>query len=727
MTSQTELTGAGRAGAGSNQAFDRLAPILQHHIVNDLGWSGLRPVQAETIGPVLEGQDLLVLAPTAGGKTEAAFFPLLTRMIGEGWTGLSVLYLSPIRALLNNIQPRVAQYFGWAGRTAAVWHGDTPASARKRLRAAPPECLMTTPESIEGMLCSVVADPRHLFGNLRAVVIDEVHGFAAGDRGWHLLAVLERLQTIAGRELQRIGLSATVGNVDELRDWLCGRSAHPRVSVVPGADPHRPVPSVTVDHVGSLEGAAKVISQLHRGEKRLAFCDSRLQAEKLGAALRGAGVATYVTHSSLSRDEREVAERAFAEGRDCVIVATSALELGIDIGDLDRVIQIDAPATVSSFLQRMGRTGRRPGTGANCLFLTTRDRALVQAVAIVDLWRKGVIEPTRCPPMPLHLVAQQALALLLQHRSMPPGAFREALAAIFSVFGLPAEELDLMLDHLLDAGWVAEADGQFSVGPTAERELGKKHFLELLSVFATPPFYTVQHGNHPLGEVHELTFQLRDPTGLIVLVLAGRAWKVTHLDHRRRVAYVEPAKEGGRTRWLGSGPPVSRALAQAMRRVLLGRGDAAMYLSRRASMRVGELQEEHEWLEERGVQFVDEGDGAPQLWTFGGTAVNRAIARRLAVLLGMPCRADDLAITLRPAGESAAGLAVAIDGAWEQLGVDFEGVELPEVDDAEWGAEKFAQCLPVRQREMIAAAREVDRGELRGALGEGVRCVQVVD
>jgi ATP-dependent Lhr-like helicase len=192
------------------------------------------------------------------------------------------------------------------------------------------------------------------------VVVDEAHAFAGDDRGWHLLALVQRLQRLAGRDLQRVGLSATVGNPDDVLGWLSAGSARPRRLVRP-PDAPGPAPDVTLDHVGGLENAVRVIASLHRGENRLVFCDSRSRVERVATGLREGRVRTFVTHSSLSADERRRAEAAFASDRDCVIVATSTLELGIDVGDLDRVVQIDAPRTVSSFLQRMGRTGRRPG------------------------------------------------------------------------------------------------------------------------------------------------------------------------------------------------------------------------------------------------------------------------------------------------------------------------------------------------------------------------------
>jgi ATP-dependent Lhr-like helicase len=205
-----------------NRGLDRLHPVITHHLVNTLGWSQLRPLQEESVGPVLDGHDALLLAPTAGGKTEAAVFPLLTAMEAGRWDGPSVLYLAPLKALLNNLLPRLEQYAGWLGRRAAIWHGDVTTAGRQRILRNPPDILLTTPESLEAMLISVKVDPALIFGSVRAVVVDEVHAFGSDDRGWHLLAVLERISRLAGHPLQRIGLSATIGNPDELLTWLQG-------------------------------------------------------------------------------------------------------------------------------------------------------------------------------------------------------------------------------------------------------------------------------------------------------------------------------------------------------------------------------------------------------------------------------------------------------------------------------------------------------------------------
>lgn len=537
-----------------------LHPTLAHNLVSTLGWTALRPLQREAIEPVMRGDDALLLAPTAGGKTEGAVFPVLTRMSAQGWTGLSVLYLCPLKALLNNLLPRLETYGGWTGRRVALWHGDTPASARKSVLTDPPDLLLTTPESLEAMLVSTNVDHQHLFADLRAVIVDEVHAFGSGDRGWHLLAVLERLSRIAGRPLQRIGLSATVGNPDELLRWLQGSSAGNREGAVVGSDQGsfgtkepEPALDLQLDYVGSVGNAAKVIAALHRGEKRLVFADSKRLVEMLGAQLRARGVTTYLVHASLSLDERRRAEQAFAEGRDCVIVSTSALELGIDVGDLDRVIQVNAPVTVAAFLQRLGRSGRRAGTVRNCLFLALDEEQFLLAAGLLLAWGRGFVEPVAAPPEPRHIVAQQLLALCLQEGRVGENLWQEWLPVPSLVTSAAP-----ITEYLAAQGFVERENGMLFIGPEAERRFGMRHFMSLMAVFTAPPEFTVLHGRDEIGRVDPVLLADR-VEGPRLLLLAGRSWRVTWTDWKRRRCFVEPAEDGGRARWLSSGPAGCRS------------------------------------------------------------------------------------------------------------------------------------------------------------------------
>ena len=685
-------------------SFDRLHPAVQHHIVNTLGWSSLRPLQEAAIAPILDGEHAILLAPTAGGKTEAAVFPVLSRALSENWQGLGVLYLCPIKALLNNLEPRLSHYAGLLGRDAALWHGDVGTSRKGRLASEPPDLLLTTPESLEGMLVSRRVDHRRLFAGLQTVIIDELHAFAGDDRGWHLLYLLERLTHIAGRELQRLGLSATVGNPQALCDWLAVGCERP-CSVI---DPARRVADVTtmgpaadadveLDWVGSLENAALVISRLHRGEKRLIFCDSRARVEQLALALRAHEVQTFVSHSCLSLEERRAAEAAFAQGSDCVIVATSTLELGIDVGDLDRVIQIDAPATVASFLQRIGRTGRRTGSRRNCLFLVTREDAFLQAAALLQLWTEGYVEPVIPPPLPLHIFAQQIMALALQEGGITGADWPRWLGRRPGLSDRAVDELATVVTYMTDTGILHEDQGLLGMGAEGERHFGRKHFLELLSVFVSPPLVRVFHGRQDIGEVHQSSFMMRQD-GPTVLTLAGRAWRVTHVDWPRRKAYVEPSDERGRSRWLSAGQPLHFALCQAMTRVLT-REDTPVRFSRRALEFMRTLRESYAWVAPERSFLVQHDDGALRWWTFGGRLLNVAFANALRDQ-AMAVKADNLSISF----EGGVTVPELQDGIRRCLSESRETLAVP-LDEAFVAELKFSVCLPPTAREREIAAR----------------------
>ncbi len=620
-------------------AFERLHPALQHHIVNSLGWRELREVQSLSIDAFLTGANLVILAPTAGGKTESAFFPVISQMLTEGWDGLSVLYVSPIRALLNNQEQRLQKYFSLVGRRAACWHGDTTQGERRRILADWPDCLLTTPESLEAILVSTKIDHREFFKNVQAIVIDELHAFAGDDRGWHLLSVFSRIYRLAGRDLQRIGLSATVGNPAEMLVWLSSGSKRQRQVVAP-APVAKQSPDVQLDYVNSLQNAAKVISLLHKGEKRLVFCDSRSRVEQLALLLRERQIDTFVSHSSLGLEERRAAEEAFAQKQNCVIVATSSLELGLDVGDLDRVIQIDAPATVSSFLQRMGRTGRRAGTRSNCLFLATSDEGLLRAAALLDLWSRGFVEPVNAPPKPFHILAQQLMALVLQERGIGRRAFVEWLADVPAFVAMPSEQIEALVDHLVRTGTLFEDAGILSFGQEGEAEYGRKNFLEILSVFTSPPLFRVISGQKELGNVHESTFYKKQE-GPVILVLAGRSWKTNHLDWKRRIAYVEPTDEKGRSRWIGEGQFLSFRVCQAIRRVLAAE-TTEPYWSQRATAQIGEIRLEYPWASHDHTTLVQQANGEVQWWTFAGGLANSIVMDHLGG--GSKAKTDNLCL-----------------------------------------------------------------------------------
>lgn len=623
-------------------AAELLHPALQHHIVNSLGWRELRPFQSVIIPPILSGKHMLVLAPTAGGKTEAAFFPVLSRMLTEDWSGLSVLYVCPIKALLNNLDTRLQRYADLVGRRSAIWHGDVSASDKKRILKEPPDCLLTTPESIEGMLVSSRVDSTKMFAGVRVVIIDELHAFASDDRGWHLLSLLERLSRLTGGDPQRIGISATVGNPGQLLEWLAGHCAGEcgEVQIPMGAAQDA---EVSLDFVGTLQNAATVISRLHRGEKRLVFVDSRSKAELLGNFLRERAVETFVSHSSLSPEARRASEEAFSTGRNCVIVATSALELGIDVGDLDRVIQIDAPSTVASFLQRMGRSGRRVDSKRNCLFLATSEQSLVQAAALIELWKTGYVEPVIPPQKPYNVLAQQIMALVLQEGGIGRSEWQRWLGRIPEFRAMTNGEVEAIFTHMICSGILSEVDGRLWFGEGGEKLFGKKSFSEVLSVFTSPPLFAVLAGREEIGYVDQLSFAQKSGDEL-VLSLGGRSWRVTSLDWSRRVAYVEPTSDVGRSLWSGAQRSVGERVSRAIKSFFVD-SNCPVEWSRRTQEASRKVREEFSFLDADRTTVVDLSDGVFEWWTFAGAHANLTLHYRLSGV-GVESRSDALKLRI---------------------------------------------------------------------------------
>ena len=671
--------------------FDRLHPALQFHVVNTLGWSSLRPTQLQAIEPILRGVNCLLLAPTAGGKTEAAIIPVLSRMMTEAWPGLSVIYVCPIKALLNNLEQRLSHYAGLVGRRVAVWHGDVSQSQKGHALKDAPDILLTTPESLEGMLVSTRIDRKVWFGNLRVVIADELHAFAADDRGWHMRSVLHRLQQYVPQQLQRLGLSATVSNPDQLLNWF----APTGIKQVVGSASVSTDADVTIDYVGSLANAGTVIARLYRGSKRLVFCDSRSSAEQLTSMLRGENVRAFLSHASLSHSERKLAETAFAEEKDCVIVATSTLELGIDVGDLDHVIQIDAPATVSSFLQRMGRTGRRAGARRSCLFLCTNDDALMLATGICRLWGEAWVEAAYPPPAPWAIMAQQAMAAMLERAQWPRHELATLLCGSFpeSAQGGIAS----VIDHMLASGYLADVEGVLQIGPMAEKKFGRAHYKDLLASFTGAQLLLGRFGNVEVGYI--------DPTMLTgdkqdrLILLSGKSWRITDVDWKKRVVWLEPAKEGGQVRWTGSGRTLSREIAQGILRGLhQGAGEHTIISKRARAQTMQVMEQVPDTPVDSALAITRNDTTGARLWTFAGTRANRTTAKQIQSMVEVR-RIDAVGLDLKTPIELG------------QLSPELLCSEIEfsegEIRDLAKSV-KFSECLPPSLLEQIVRMRQFD-------------------
>jgi ATP-dependent Lhr-like helicase len=533
-------------------AFSRFPPRLQDAIAARIGWTSLRPVQELASHALLDGKNAIILAPTAGGKTEAAMFPLIATLMEKEPQGVGLIYIAPIKALLNNQSERLGLYTEMVGLRRFLWHGDVKESQKKAFLKEPATLLMTTPESLEVMLLSSRIPHAQLFADLRAVVIDEVHALAGSDRGTHLISVLERLAKSTPNDIQRVGLSATVGNPLDILKWLQGTS-HREAYVI---DPPK-IPSakeLRVYFKDTLGAIATHASENAQGKKSLFFCQSRSLAEELSERMRNRGTDVFVHHSSVSLEERTAAEARFFEGTNVSIICTSTLELGIDVGDLDLVFQANAPSTVSSFLQRLGRTGRRANQRANTTFYCENIETVLQAIAIIELARQGWVESVPTQNRTWAVLVHQLLALTLQFGAISSERCWEQLSVVPDFSGITQAEFDTLIKYMLQHDYLFSAGGLLSMGGQAERVFGRKNFMELYAVFSSPVLYKVQtKAGYIIGSLEQAFVDKLVPE-MSSFLLGGRAWTVDHINMEERSIRVIPAPRGKKPSWGGFAP-----------------------------------------------------------------------------------------------------------------------------------------------------------------------------
>lgn len=629
-------------------AFARFPPRLQEAIVSRLGWTSLRPVQELAGEAILDGKNAVVLAPTAGGKTEASVFPAIAGLVEREPNGVGVIYIAPIKALLNNQDERLGTYADMVGLRRFVWHGDVLDNQKRKFVKEPAEILMTTPESLEVMLVSQRSPVPKLFSDLRMVIIDEVHAMAGTDRGAHLMSVLERLITVTENDVQRVGLSATVGNPAEILRWLSGTSKREGVVV----DPPK-VPTTRDLRVSLHEGVAAIASDAARlasGKKSLFFCQSRALTETVADRMRDRGTDVFVHHSSVSLEERRAAEDRFTHGTDACIVCTSTLELGIDVGDLDLVLQANAPSTVSSFLQRMGRTGRRPGTTANTTFLCDDPDAALRAIALVELAREGWVErvpvQNRCWPVLVH----QLLAMTLQWGAISPERCWEHISRVPDFSGITKDEFDEVISHMKREDFLFESGGLLSMGQKAERVFGRKNFMELYAVFSSPVLYRVVTGpGRDLGSL-EQAFVDRLVEAMSSFLLAGRAWMVERVNHEDRVVTVRDAPAGVKPSWGGYIPSMlGFEVCQRIKKLLVENAEYP-YVDAHVAQHLREHRDDLGELLRRSGAAVQIEPGVARWWTFAGGRINHTLKYGFEIKEGWKVVADNFLLRIEGNG-----------------------------------------------------------------------------
>lgn len=560
--------------------FERYAPFIQDYIYRS-GWQSLRAVQ-NAAGDAIFGtdQNVLLTASTASGKTEAAFFPILTVLDEAPSRTVGVLYIAPLKALINDQFGRLTELCEEEGIPVTRWHGDAAQSGKRKLLKKPSGILQITPESLESLLINKHMEIPALFGDLRFIVIDEIHSLLRGDRGLQTFCLIERLCRLAGCDPRRIGLSATIGNPELAGRFLAAGSGRGTViprfdggkeiwrlsmehfyNSAPQADEGKPLPSGTPPVEPPTDTAPKAsdpgigyIFEHTRGRKCLIFTNSREECEAVCQQLRQYCEANHerdrflIHHGNLSASYRESAEEEMKDDDSLMSVcATATLELGIDIGRLERAFQIDAPFTVSGFLQRLGRTGRR-GNPAEMCFVMREDhweaRAMLpdsipwfflQGIALVQLYiEERFVEPPRTDRLPYSLLYHQTMSTLASHGEMTPGELASRVLSLSCFHRITQEDYRILLRHLLETDHLSRTEnGGLIVGLTGERVVNSYRFY---AVFQENVEYTVRTGSEQLGTI------VKPPPVGDKIAIAGRVWAVDEVDHQRREVFCTLVK-----------------------------------------------------------------------------------------------------------------------------------------------------------------------------------------
>ena len=588
------------------RAFDRYAPFVQEYIYRN-HWENLRSIQVAAADAIFNtDENVLLTASTASGKTEAAFFPIITLFSEDMPSSVGCIYIGPLKALINDQFSRLNDLCAEADIPVWHWHGDVAQSHKAKLMRHPSGILQITPESLEALLLHKHAAIAKLFGDLRFVVIDEVHSLLRGDRGGQTLCLIERLSRIAGVNPRRIGLSATIGDPEGTGEFLSLGTG--RKTIIPKIDAKGSKWRLSMEHFYVKDAQAAEDKQIPdalpvleektddapanadpgigyifehtRGKKCLVFVNSREECEMVTTTLRHYCELNHepdrflVHHGNLSASYRETAEGIMKDDSQYMTTVTTAtLELGIDIGRLERAFQIDAPWTVSSFLQRMGRTGRRElppemwfviredEPEARAMLPTTIPWKLLQGIALVQLYlEERWVEPPRLDRLPFSLLYHQTMSTLASCGELSPRALADRVLRLHYFHRITQEDYRVLLRHLIATDHIQQTEqGGLIVGLAGERVINSFKFY---GVFQESEEYTVRNESQELGTV------VSPPPVGEKLAIAGHVWQVLDVDHKRRLIYCQQVK-GSVSAYFGQCPgDLHTKILTRMRRVL---------------------------------------------------------------------------------------------------------------------------------------------------------------
>jgi ATP-dependent Lhr-like helicase len=655
----------------ASQAFDLLAEPVRRWVY-DQGWQTLRDAQEAAIPILLAGtEDVIIAAATAAGKTEAAFLPICSRLATDASAhpGVRVLYVAPLKALINDQFGRLSGLCDRLEIPVHRWHGDVAGSKKSTVLKKPDGILLITPESLEALFVVRGRAVGTLLASLQYVVVDELHAFLGTERGAQLRSLLHRVELALRRRVPRVGLSATLGDMSLAADALrpgeagqvqCIHSAQGGQELavqIRGYLKTPPPAGQENDEEPARQQIAADLYEALRGQDNLIFANARTEVELLAARLRdlchAAGVPNEFLphHGNLSKDLREDVEAALKDhGRPTTAVATTTLEMGIDIGSVHSVAQTGAPPSVAALRQRLGRSGRRGEPAVLRIYVTEPPvdqrtplsdqlRAeLIQSIAMLELLLAGWCEPPDQDALHLSTLIQQVLSAIAQHGGISASSAYRALCGAGSPFTeVTQAQFITLLRGLGDNDVLVQAsDGTLLLGPLGERTVNHYSFY---AAFSSPEEYRLFMNGRPLGTIPaDRTLYVG-----VLLIFGGRRWKVSSVDHEQKVIEVTPAV-GGRPPDFGGGVAGVHDRVREEMRSVLASDSVPRYLTASAATLLGEARDAYNRYRLAEHRTLQDGLDAVLL-PWAGSRVTETLTAQLSAA-GLEAGNDGLVITI---------------------------------------------------------------------------------
>lgn len=592
------------------------------------GWEEFRPIQSAAIQHIiLKDNHYILSSKTASGKTEAAFLPILS-ITDFDQEGVQVLYISPLIALINDQFARIEELSENLEIPITKWHGEAKVSAKNQLQKHPSGIVLITPESLEAMLCNKIFNAKKLFSNLKFVIIDEIHSFIATDRGYQLQSIIHRLQELNKTPFRIIGLSATLGDYQEAKNF----TTNPENCLVLRDSSSKEInayfkffekktSSLPLDLLEDIYLETKF-------NKTLIFPNSRGIAEEIAVSLlriskKNSGHTNYFSHhSSVDKEIREHIEY-FAKNNsreNFVISCTSTLELGIDIGTVDQIIQVDATHSIASLIQRIGRSGRKDNQASNLILYSTDAWSLLQSTACWLLYLESFIEAMHANPKPYDILLHQILSIIKSSSGIKISQLIAKMQANFVFSKIERLEIEEIIVHLIENDILETINHELILAIEGEKLVNSRDFY---SVFKSDFTYRVLYEGKQIGNIQD-SYQVKIDENIL---LAAKIWKIVDIDEKHLQIKVIVANDGKKPIYHSSATIVDPAIREKMFDILLSDNEYD-FLNAESSENLNYLRRQFEYFEieeQKRQRPMIIKESSLKLYTFTGTKINRAI------------------------------------------------------------------------------------------------------